>query len=243
MVGGGMFGQRSALPYQILAGVEPCAGGWLVAPGNLQGITLSPQPAYVLASLADILDYRPSFSVVALHAPVGLNDDPGERRLCDTTAKDLLGPRAGAAVQAPSRQLLDATSFEEAKQIDPTLDIVRWRSLPKAVEAIREVQSWRQRAVWEVNPELAFRQMNDGAVLAYGRRSMHGMQERQRLLEGKLPGTERVLHERPKGVREGKLLDALADLWTARRIMARAITRLSDPPAWDTDGVRMDIVC
>ena len=97
MVGGGMFGPRSALPYQILAGVEPCAGGWLVAPGNLQGITVSPQPAYVLASLADILDYRPSFSVVALHAPVGLNDDPGERRLCDTTAKDLLGAamRAG----------------------------------------------------------------------------------------------------------------------------------------------------
>jgi predicted RNase H-like nuclease len=72
---------------------------------------------------------------------------------------------------------------------------------------------------------------------------MHGMQERQRLLEEKLPGTERVLRERPKGVREGKLLDALADLWTARRIMARAITRLSDPPVWDTDGVRMDIVC
>ena len=40
----------------------------------------------------------------------------------------------------------------------------------------------------------------------------------------------------PKGVREGKLLDALADLWTARRILARAITRLADPPAWDNDG-------
>ena len=59
----------TALP--VLAGVEPCAGGWLVAPGNLQGITLAPQPAYVLDSLADVLDYRPSFSVVALHAPVG----------------------------------------------------------------------------------------------------------------------------------------------------------------------------
>ena len=153
---------RSALPYQILAGVEPCPGGWLVAPGNMQGITMAPQPAYVLTSLADVLDYRPSFSVVALHAPVGLTDRPDERRLCDTTARDLLGARAGAAVPAPSRQLLDARTFEEAKEIDPSLDIVRWRALPKAAEAIREVQSWRQRAVWEVNPELAFRQMNDG---------------------------------------------------------------------------------
>jgi predicted RNase H-like nuclease len=235
--------RSSALPYQILAGVEPCPGGWLVAPGNIQGITMSPQPAYVLTSLADVLDARPALSVVALHAPVGLTDKPDERRLCDTSARDLLGARAGAAVPAPSRPLLEARTFEEAKEIDPSLDIVRWRSLPKAVEAIREVQSWRQRAVWEVNPELAFRQMNDGEALRYSRRSVHGLQERQRLLESKLPGAERVMRARPKGVREGKLLDALADLWTARRILARAITRLADPPAWDTDGVRMDIVC
>jgi predicted RNase H-like nuclease len=241
---GGMPGHRSsALPYQVLAGVEPCAGGWLVAPGNLQGINLAPQPAYVLSSLADVLDYRPSFSVVALHAPVGLTDGPEERRACDVLARQLLGRRGGAVVAAPSRKLLDARTFEEAKQIDPALDIVRWRSLPKALEAIQEVQSWRQRSVWEVNPELAFKQMNDGVELRYGRRSMHGLQERRDLLAAKLAGAERILGERPKGVREGKLLDALADLWTARRVMARAITRLADPPAWDADGVRMDIVC
>jgi predicted RNase H-like nuclease len=241
---GGLPGPRlSALPYQILAGVEPCAGGWLVAPGNLQGINLAPQPAYVLGSLADVLDYRPSFSVVALHAPVGQMDSPDERRTCDMSAKELLGLRGGAVVTAPSRKLLDARTFEEAKEIDPTLDIVRWRSLPKAAEAIREVQSWRQRAVWEVNPELGFRQMNEGVSLRFGRRTVHGLQERRALLVAKLPGAERVLADRPRGVREGKLLDALADLWTSRRIVARAITRLADPPVWDGDGVRMDIVC
>jgi predicted RNase H-like nuclease len=243
MAGLTMGSRSSALPYQILAGVEPCAGGWLVAPGNLQGITLAPQPAYVLESLADVLDYRPSFSVLALHAPVGLTDGPDERRACDVSAKGLLGQRRGAALAAPSRKLLDARTFEEAKQIDPSLDIVRWRALPKATEAIREVQSWRQRNVWEVNPELAFQQMNEGAQLRYGRRSVHGMQERRALLAARLPGSERVLAERPPKVREAKLLDALADLWTARRIMARAITRLADPPVWDADGVRMDIVC
>jgi len=234
--------RASALPYQILAGVEPCPGGWLVAPGNIQGITMAPQPAYTLPSLADVLDYRPSFSVVALHAPVGRMDQPDERRRCDSTAREMLGIRAGAAVPAPTRALLDARTFEEAKAIDPGIDIVRWRALPKAAEAIREVQSWRQRAVWEVNPELAFRQMNDGVPLRTSRRSVHGLQERRRLLETKLPGTDRVMRARPRGVREGKLLDALADLWTARRILARAITRMADPPAWDSDGVRMDIV-
>jgi predicted RNase H-like nuclease len=235
--------RRGELPYQILAGVEPCPGGWLVVPGNLQGITLSPQPGYVLESLADVLDYRPSFTIIALHAPVGLPESPDKRRLCDVNARSMLGRRAGSAVPGPTRKVLDALTLDDAQAIDPSMDIVRWRALPKAAEAIREVQSWRQRAVWEVNPELAFRQMNDGFPLSYPRRSVHGMGERRELLEVKLPGTVRVMQARPKGVREGKLLDALADLWTSRRIMARAITRLADPPAWDNDGVRMDIVC
>jgi predicted RNase H-like nuclease len=238
----GGSGRRDALPYQILAGVEPCAGGWLVAPGNLQGITLAPQPCYVLESLAEVLDYRPSFTVVALHAPVGFPDGADDMRLCDSNAKELLGRRRGAAVAAPSRKLLDAKTFEEAQAIDPSFDIVRWRALPRATEAILEVQSWRQRMVWEVNPELAFVQMNDGQPLNSSRRSIHGLRQRTELLEAKLPGSERVMKERPKQVREAKLLDALADLWTARRIRARAITRLADPPAWDTEGVRMDIV-
>ena len=238
----GQVGQRSALPYQILAGVEPVPGGWLVAPGNLQGVTLAPQPAYVLQSLADVLDYRPSFSVVALHAPVGTQDTPGELRACDASAREILGRRRGAAVRAPSRALLDATDFQHAQFIDPTMDIVRWRSLRKAAESIREVQSWRQRMVWEVNPELAFRQMNDGDDLNHGRRTQLGRKERITLLEAKLPGAERILRERPPRVREEKLVDALADLWTARRIRAHAISRAAEPPVWDDEGVRMDIV-
>jgi predicted RNase H-like nuclease len=238
----GMRGQRSALPYQILAGVEPVPGGWLVVPGNLQGITLAPQPAHVLDSLAEVLDYRPSFSVVALHAPVGAANGAGDFRSCDVAARGHLGRRGGAAVPAPSRALLDATSYDEARRIDPTLDIVRWRSLAKAAEAISEVQSWRQRVVWEVNPELALTTMNDGEPIPFGRRSPTGRQIRRELVERKLPGADRVLQERPSSVRESKLIDALADLWTARRVVARAITRMSDEPVWDDDGVRMDIV-
>jgi predicted RNase H-like nuclease len=234
--------RRSALPYQVLAGVEPCTGGWLVAPGNLQGITLAPQPAFVVPTLADVLDYRPSFAVVALHAPIGTTDKPSEPRLCDVAARRVLGRRAAAAVLAPSRVVLQATSLEEAQEIDPAMDIVRWRLLRKASEALSEVQSWRQRSVWEVNPELAFLHMNGGVPLTHAKRSQLGKEERLALLEAKMPGFERVFIDRKASVRSAKLIDAAADLWTARRIVARAITRLSDPPAWDADGIRMDIV-
>lgn len=239
---GGPGGRSSGLPYQILAGVEPVTGGWLVAPGNLQGINLAPQPAQVMTTLADVLDYRPSFTIVALHAPVGVMEKPDEHRACDVEARGRLGRRGGSVVPAPSRALLEADTYEEARAIDPSLNIVRWRSMAKAREAIREVQSWRQRTVYEVNPELAFTVMNDGQPLPYGRRSQLGREARRELLEAKLPGAAGVLAQRPAGVREEKLLDALADLWTARRIMARAIVRSAEEPVWDEEGVRMDIV-
>jgi predicted RNase H-like nuclease len=230
------------LPYDVLAGVEPCPGGWLVVPGNIQGITMAPQPAFVVATMADVLDYRPTFTVVALHAPVGLPDKPDDRRACDVAARRVLGRRRGAAVLAPPRAALQARTLTEAQEADPTMDIVRWRLLPKAMEAVTDVQSWRQRTVWEVNPELAFLQMNEGIPLRSPKRSQLGRRERRALLDAKLPGIDRVMQQRGPDVRESRLLDAAADLWTARRIMARAITRLADPPEWDADGVRMDIV-
>ena len=233
---------RSALPYSVLCGVEPCTGGWLVTPGNLQGINLGPQTAFVVRLLIDVLDYRPAFSVIALHSPVGLNDQPGEWRSCDRKARELLGPRGAALTAPPSRALLEAQSFEEARRIEPGIDIARWRALPKAAEVAREVQSWHQRRVWEVHPELAFRQMNGGVPVPYGRRSPLGRAERARIVCASLPGAERVLRDRPRGVREGKLIDALADLWTARRILGRAISRTAEEPVWDSQGLRMDIV-
>jgi predicted RNase H-like nuclease len=233
---------RSALPYKILAGVEPCAGGWLVAPGNLQGINLAPQPAFVLASMAEVLDYKPAFTVMALHSPVGFTDKPGEPRSCDEAARQLLGPRGTAVVPAPSRALLGVKTFDEARALEAGIDAVRWRALAKMAEAAGQVQSWNQRTVWEVHPELALCQMNGGEPVAYARRSVLGRTERARLVCSALAGAERVLSEPPKGVREGKLIDALADLWTARRIAARAIARTAPEPVWDSEGLRMDIV-
>lgn len=235
--------RMSELPYNVLAGVEPVSKGWLVAPGNLQGINLAPQPVMVLPTLADLLDYRPAFTVVALHAPVGTVAGPGEFRSCDTEARRRLGRSRNAVVPAPSRALLGATTFAEASSIDPTVDAVRWSTMAKANESIREVQSWRQRLVWEVNPELAVTTMNGGAPLPIGRRSPEGRDLRRKLVTGSLPGADRILDQRPPGIKPDKLVDALADLWLARRIVARAITRMADPPVWDDEGVRMDIVC
>jgi len=59
------------LPYKVVAGVIPCRRGWLVASAKLQGVTIAPEDPRVMETIIDVIDEKPTFSVIALHAPIG----------------------------------------------------------------------------------------------------------------------------------------------------------------------------
>lgn len=242
MMGPGRPQRGPQLPYKLLAGVEPCRGGWLVVTGRLQGTNLAPGAPEVFPTLIEILDYKPAFSIIALHAPVGLPEGSGGRG-ADRAARALLGTRRGpAAVPAPARAALAATTFAEAKAIDPKLTTVMWSMSRRMAESARELAPYWQRTVFEVNPELAFYLLNGNEPLRFPKRYNVGAKERRTLLERRFPGIDATLDTRVPGIRHDKVIDAAADLWTARRIAARAITRLPEDPEWDEDGLRMEIV-
>jgi predicted RNase H-like nuclease len=225
------------LPYRPLCGVEPTPGGWLVVPGKLQGISLFPDVALVMPVLIDVLDYRPPFEIIALHSPIGLPSDHVKGgRACDVEARKLLGQRRGAAIMSPpKRSMLDDEKQEGMSAVVRAL-------LPRIREVQRDVASYHQRTVYEVHPELGFYQLNEDKPLRYGKRTQAGMAERTQLLADRMPGLERVLEYRPEGVTVPRLLDACINLWTARRIAARAVTRLPEVPEWNEDGLRMELV-
>ena len=225
------------LAYRPLAGVEPCPAGWFVVSGKLQGVSLFPEPPQVMATITDLLDARPPYDIIALHAPIGL---PGERtpggRACDRQARKLLGTRRGAAISAPPSRsdVYDASG-------DGLSAVVR-AQLARIREVQRDVASYHQRTVFEVHPELGFFQLNDDKPLRYAKRTHLGMEERLELLRARMPGLDRVLDNVPDGVRMATVLDACVDLWTARRIAARAVARLPEVPEWNEDGLRMELV-
>src|SRR3954464_10535918 len=102
------------LPYRPLAGVIPVPKGWLVASGKLQGINLFPQEPEVFRDLTEVLDYRPSYEIIALGHPVGLLDKPQRGgRECDHEARVLLKWRGSAIISAPSRKVLKAASYQD----------------------------------------------------------------------------------------------------------------------------------
>lgn len=222
------------MPYTLLAGVEPVRDGWLVVTGRLMGATIVAGDAYIARHINDVLDARPSFQVIALHAPVGLPDQssPGGRE-CDRAARRLLGwPRLAAIVTPPTREEL--TDSARARHHTSTLR--------HAAEVDETIAAYWQRTVYECNPELSFYELNSGSPLQFGKHSERGAKERMSLLTGRMGGIERVVSTRLPGVRPFQLVDACADVWTARRIAGRAIASLPQTPHWDEMGRRMEIV-
>ncbi len=232
------------LPYRPLAGVVPCAKGWLVAAGRLQGITLTPTDPVVYATLIEVLDYRPSYEVIALACPIGLVDEPRQGgRTCDREARKIVGfPRSGAIFSAPARCALGAKSYNEAVKLNGGISSAAYPMLVHAAEVDANLEPYWQRTVFEAHPELSFYQLNDDVPMHYGKHTHRGQAERRALLERRIPGVQQLIDARVRGLRRHHLFDAAAVLWTARRIAGRNIARVPEDPEWDGKGLRMEIV-
>jgi predicted RNase H-like nuclease len=122
------------------------------------------------------------------------------------------------------------------------LDAVTAALMPHYVEVANEMAPYRQRTVFEVHPELSFLQLNDDRPLETSKRTAAGGAQRRQLVQRRIPAVERILDASISGVQRAQLLDATACLWTARRILARAVTRLPADPVWDSRGLRMEMV-
>jgi predicted RNase H-like nuclease len=231
--------QGPNLPYSVIAGVTPCAPGWLVASAKIHGATFAPEAPRVLASFAEVLDERPSFSVIALNAPVGYVDDVHQGgRTCDRMARALLGRRGSTIHNAPTRSSLQGNSVVTEDGLDAVTNVLLRRYREVAVE----MAPYRQRIVFEVHPELSFFQINSDVPLRFSKKFEAGMEERIALLQKRVPGSERILESELDDVPVAHLIDVVAILWTARRIFARAGTRLPSDPEWDEQGLRMEFV-
>lgn len=238
-------GRGPQLPYRLLAGVVPVPLGWLVASAKLQGATIAPEEPRKAPAFLEVLDYKPAYQVIALFAPIGLADGPLEKgRACEREARRLLGvPRANAIASAPPRPALSCSTYGKAAEASGGhLSPVRWRQLPKIAEVDGVIAPYWQRTVFEVHPELSFFQLGDDRPLRFRKRSRAGMAEREELLRARLPGAERILDADLTGIARPQLIDAAACLWTARRIAARAVSRLPEDPEWDALGLRMELV-
>lgn len=212
--------------------------------GKLVGTTLVPDSLQVVERLAEVVEHRPGYEVVGLHAPVGLPavSTPGGRR-CDREARALLGPARGRAVMsAPPRAVLGSRTYPSARRKHPSISREEFELLARIREVDSLMQPYLQRTIHETHPELAFHHLNAGVSLRYSRHTRDGRAERRRLIEARLPTAAPMIAPRLAGSTVGDRIDVAATLWTARRIASRGVLRLPAQPEWDERGLRMELL-
>jgi predicted RNase H-like nuclease len=227
------------LPYSLVAGVTPTRHGWIVASAKLIGVTFAPESPRVLGSFLEVLDERPSFTIIVINAPIGYVEEPGAGvRACDAEARTLLGKRGKALHDAPSRALLEGRADASVEH----LDVATATLLPRFREVALEMSPYRQRTVYEGSPELSFYQLNGFEPLDRSKKTESGLNERRALLLNAIPGIERVIDAELGDEAPKHLLDAAALLWTARRVYAKGARRVPQDPEWDSTGLRTEFV-
>jgi predicted RNase H-like nuclease len=114
--------------------------------------------------------------------------------------------------------------------------------LPRYREVADEMSPYRQRVVYEGQPELSFYQLNGDKPLRWSKKREEGRQERRGLLEKNIPGADKILDGELGGSASKHLVDLAALLWTARRVFGHAAVRMPVEGEWDSEGLRQEIV-
>ncbi len=233
------------LPYKWLAGVTPCPGGWLIVPARLANITVVVEDAIVCRTLMEVVDMRPKFDAAAINIPMGFNDFPSTKYgACETETRAFIGwPRKVAMRPLPSRAALTAPTKAKARELEPWLTNDDFRRFRWLREAEQIFQPFHQRNFFSAHPDMTFTLLNDEVPLKTSPFHEDGVLERLTLIRNKLPGVEEVItRPLPDGAGRSHVVNAAGLVWTARRAVGRAISRMPLDPTWDTNGLRVEVV-
>jgi predicted RNase H-like nuclease len=247
------------LVSRLLAiGADGARGGWLAALGYGASDGRIERVELRLAATFDRLaalrrGARNDDVAVCADIPMGLRDTV-VLRPCDKQARALLGARAGSVFAPPSRPLLAAATYADARELvatarlqDPCakgLSAQAFGIAPKIREADEYLQADPGAQAWlyECHPELSFRALAEGKRLR-DKKSVGGQAERLRLLLDRFPAVLDTLVAFEPGGRSAETadaLDALAALDSALRVRAGDYEELGGET--DATGLVMRIV-
>ncbi len=242
-----------------IAGVDGCPAGWIVARRKLDrplDIAIAVVPRFDA-----ILDAADAPSCVAIDMPIGLPARIGaEGRGPERLVRAHLGARRSSVFAIPSRGAVEACDYASSCAIAATTSqpsrrvskqafmlFGRMRQIDLLLRASSpEIEPpWRER-VFETHPELAFWRLNGERALRHpkkvkGRPNPDGLRERRQILEAAGLPVSLLESVPPRGAGKDDLLDALALMLIAQRILDGKARPLPDPPGRDEFGLPIAI--
>jgi predicted RNase H-like nuclease len=232
----------------IVAGVDGCKGGWLVAIVNVKarGCSYEPKQIFVAKDFSAVLSATGDCEVICVDIPIGLSNG-FESRTCDIEARRILGWQRGSSVfEAPIRPCL--AYYEQYRVANEVSRRLGGKGLSKQsfaiLEKIRQVDRVMrpvlQKRIREIHPEVCFWALNHGHPMQYKKSRVVGREERMRVLSDIFPNVEAI--RKPEGTAADDVLDALVAAWTAVQVVQGKVRTLPERPETDSNGLRMEIV-
>lgn len=218
-------------PGPLVAGVDGCRAGWVVAVTRAAG----PAPVLsvdVVARIDEVFARVRSgeLAAIGLDMPIGL--PASGRRACDDLTRARLGPRRSSVFPTPPRPLLGSADHAEACARGRALDgrgisVQAFNLLAKIGEVDDAIDVALTEKVVEAHPESAFAELA-GAPLPTTKRTAEGRAARFALLAEPFPDSADLLTARAPGAAPDDVLDAAAAAWSARRWAAGTAVVLTD---------------
>jgi predicted RNase H-like nuclease len=240
--------RSSAGQARRVGGLDGCPAGWVLATTVLTTAGhVTPDQAEVrlvptfAEALALVLDG--TLDALGIDMPIGL-PDAGPRQ-ADRAARLRLGTRRASVFATPVRAVLGAVDYRDAlvrsRSVDGRgLSKQAYNLLPRIAEVDAAMTPDLQDRVFECHPETCFARLA-GQPLTTVKRDPEGRADRDSLLTPVLGDVRSLWLTPPPGARADDVLDALAILTTAARVVAGSATRLGDG-SLDGTGLRMEIV-
>ena len=232
--------------------MDGCRGGWVVSSAEFGGgIVLSPEIRFERSFEAAVS----GVDLALVDVPIGLLTCAVRGgRVCDRSARGMLGRRSSSVFSPPVRMALYAESYEQANWLSRNssaeglgISVQSWNIAPK----ISEVDGWitpeRQARVRECHPEVVFAVLNrrrtggaDGPSAS--KKTVAGRRERLELLRFAGVEVSADVNDliRVRGANADDIIDSLACLASAGRV-ARGRAEVFGGEK-DARGLRMEIV-
>lgn len=242
-----------------IAGVDGCKDGWIVVWKGTEGTPV----VCVHKTFTEIVAWLPENTVVVVDMPIGLPAViQGSGRTAEIAARKVLSKRKSCIFSIPSRDAVYCepdhfTSWAERSAARKRADTrARQTSEPprgvshqafsifpkiRDIDALLRSRPSLAKSVFESHPEVAFRELNMGREMRFGKKTAEGASERKHVLREH--GLDEIFLERPhpKGSSRDDFLDAAAMLVVAGRIARGEARSFPDPPGLDEYGIPVAI--
>jgi predicted RNase H-like nuclease len=217
----------------FIVGIDGCKSGWFSVWENQDESIHSS----IFSSLNELKNFFKNESqlIIGIDMPVVLSEVIP--RQADQLARKLLSKKASSVFTAPTPEMLDQPNYEKASLVSKRLfgksmSLQSWYLFPK----IKDVQTMIHHEdiqIYEIHPELSFRAMNNEQVILESKKSHEGFAIRNSLLTQHFKNFifEEIRRQYArKDVMDNDILDALAVLWSAKRIQANQASYLPQVP-------------